>query len=332
MSDEATCVPLVAVRDDLGVDPNHNGCGGEFGDVGVVGSTQQDAVVLRILTHVLTDCIDDLLHLREVLVVGNGNLDERVGPPLRLVRHRLDLAVADVPDHTPEVANTGVAQGGLFHLPEHDPAEFHRVSDSHLILKDHGDAVQVIRDVGLGSEAEDGGDDGAAGDDGSDVHAERAQDHHDGDRPDDDGQRVLGQRPECVSPLALSIFHERGREFIVFHTTQLTRASFGCAAGHGENRSTNGATTDPLREERDDEDDDDPKNHSGWTCCEYVLDQVLNVAHVVLIFGLDGCRALAFHACPVGEKRKCVCRFLYRRIEFACTVADVALRAQQNRS
>ena len=134
-----------------------------------------------------------------------------------------------------------------------------------------------------------------------------------------------------MSSLALSVLHECGREFVVVYTAQLTHASFGCAAGDGQDRSTNGAATGPLRDERDDEDDDDPKDHSGWTGCEYVLDQLLNVAHVVLICGRDGCRALAFHACPVGEKRQCVCRFLHRRIEFACTVADVALRAQQNR-
>ena len=106
---------------------------------------------------------------------------------MRLVRYRLNLAVADVPDHTPEVANTRIPQGGLFHLPEHNPAELHRVSDPHLIFEDHRDAIEVVRDVGLGSKAEDGGDDGTAGDDGSNVHTERAQDHHHGDHPDDDG-------------------------------------------------------------------------------------------------------------------------------------------------
>ena len=93
-----------------------------------------------------------------------------------------------------------------------------------------------------------------------------------------------------MSPLALSVLHESGRELVVIHTAQLTRASFGCATGHGQNRSTNGAATDPLRDERDDEDDDDPKNHSGQVGGEYVLDQLLNVTHGVLICGLNGSR------------------------------------------
>ena len=137
LHDDATRVPLVAVWNDLGVDPDHDGRGGEFGDVRIIGGSQQNSVVLRILTHLFAHGIYDLLHFREVLVVGNRNLDQRIGPPLRLVRYRLDLAVADVPDHPHKVANTRVPQGGLLDFSEHDPPEIHGVSDSHLILENH---------------------------------------------------------------------------------------------------------------------------------------------------------------------------------------------------
>ena len=85
-----------------------------------------------------------------------------------------------------------------------------------------------------------------------------------------------------MSPLALPVFHQCRREFIIGGAAQLTRVYFWCATGDGENRATNGAAADPLRDERDDEDDHDPKDHSSRTGREYVVDQIRDVVHVVL--------------------------------------------------
>ena len=88
---------------------------------------------------------DEPLHLLHIGVVGHGEVDDDAGPALRHVADPQDLAVADVPDGAVDVAQPGDAQADRLDGPDGLP-EVDLVADAVLVLEDHEDAGQEVRD------------------------------------------------------------------------------------------------------------------------------------------------------------------------------------------
>ena len=75
-----------------------------------MGSSRSTSFHALVLVHGADDVADDRWSPLDVLVVGDGDVDDRRRPALRLVADPDDLAVAHVPRHPVRVAQLGDAQ------------------------------------------------------------------------------------------------------------------------------------------------------------------------------------------------------------------------------
>ncbi len=169
-----------------------------------LGRLDDDVVELGILEHRRGLLLQDRLHLVEVGLVADRDVEDGACPVLALVADPQHLAVADVPNGAVDIAQPGHAQadrlddaGGL--------AEVDDVTDAVLVLEDHEDAGEEVLDEVLGAEAEGDADDAGAGDDRCDVDAQLGQHHDDDDRQDQAGRDALEQRSHGLGALLAAL-------------------------------------------------------------------------------------------------------------------------------
>ena len=119
----------------------------------------------------------------EVGVVGDDDVEHGDRPQLRAVADPPDLAVRDVPHRAVLAAQHRRAQRDpLDRAGRH--AEVDDVADAVLVLDQHEQAGDAVLDEVLGAEAEGDAGDAGAGDQRGQVDAELAEDHEQGDHPD----------------------------------------------------------------------------------------------------------------------------------------------------
>ena len=116
-------------------------------------------------------------------------LPTRMISPLRMY-HSDAAGVADGGDPQPDRLDGAT-----------DLADIDQVADPVLVFEQHEQAGDEVLDQVLGAETEGDTDDAGAGDQGSEVHPEFAEDHHRGDYEDRDGGAAAQHRAERLSPL-----------------------------------------------------------------------------------------------------------------------------------
>ena len=193
--------------------------------------------------------------LVEVLVVGDGDVDDGVGAALGLVADPDDLAVADVPRHAVDVPQSGHPQGDLLDRADR-LARVDDVTDAVLVLEDHEDAGEEVLDEALRAEAEGDAADARRGEERPEGDADERHESEDGDAVDDERDDGAQQRPEGRHPLDVALLARSGgvRQHPLSPVRLLTSLGLG---RHGGDRPVDESVERPAHEEgeRDRHDD-----------------------------------------------------------------------------